>query len=123
MKPNNLKERNPEVLKVFEEIWNESKFPDNTIHGNAYEGLSYISSGEQSDWITGELGIPSICPEVGSSDFFSYMWNIPYRKVAVNIFEENLNWLENTYVKVGNEFRIEPIGFKPTANGQGNLVF
>lgn len=102
MSPNNIKERNPDVLSVFEEIWNESKFPDNSLHGNAWEALKYVSAGEQSDWILGELGIPSVCPEIGSSDFFSYQWNIPFRKVVVNVLEENKGWLEHTYFKVGN---------------------
>ena len=110
--PNNLGERNPDVLKVFEEIWDGSTFPEGTLHGNAWEALHYTSSGEQSDWILGELGIPSICPEVGSSDFFSYMWNIPFRKVVTNILEENINWIENTFVKIGNEISVSPVGYK-----------
>jgi hypothetical protein len=63
---------NPDVMDVYNEIWNSSTFPQGTLHGNAWEALHYHSSGEQSDWILGELGIPSICPEIGSSDFFSF---------------------------------------------------
>lgn len=70
--PNTIEQRNPDVLNVFTEIWNESKFPIGTLKGNAWEALKYTSSGEQSDWILGALGIPSICPEIGSSDYFSY---------------------------------------------------
>lgn len=121
--PNDIGQKDPEALKVFSEIWNQSKFPEGTLHGNAWEALHYTSSGEQSDWILGELGIPSICPEIGSSDYFSYMWNIPFRRVVSNILEENLNWLENTYNKIGNEVSVEPIGYKKLAHNQALLYF
>jgi hypothetical protein len=31
----------------------------------------YQSSGEAEDWILGQLGIPAVCPEIGSDDYFS----------------------------------------------------
>lgn len=100
--PNSIGKKNPEALSLFMDIWNESKFPEGTLNGNAWETLRYTSSGEQSDWILGELGIPSICPEIGSSDIFSFDFFIPIRRIVVNILEENLNWLENTYKKIGS---------------------
>jgi hypothetical protein len=119
--PNNLKTRNPDVLNIFNEIWDESTFPVGTLSGNAWEALHYTSSGEQSDWILGALGIPSICPEIGSSDFFSYQWNVPFRKVVVNILEENINWLEHTYQKIGNQIEITPIGHRMISDGKALL--
>ena len=77
--PNTLGTVNPDVLSVFNEIWEDSSFPAGTLRGNAWDSLRYTSSGEQSDWILGELGIPSICPEIGSSNYFSYDFIIPYR--------------------------------------------
>lgn len=121
--PNNISQKNPDVLDVFMEIWNASTFPEGTIKGSAWEALKYTSSGEQSDWILGELGIPSICPEIGSSDFFSYMWNIPFRRVMVNVLEENLNWLENTYDKIGNQIEVEAIGYEKLSNDKALLYF
>jgi len=100
--PNDIEKRSPGVLEIFKELFQDSKFPQGMMHGNAFEALNYHSSGEQSDWILGTLGIPSICPEVGSSDYFSYQWNIPYRPVVINILEENINWIENTFKKIGN---------------------
>lgn len=44
--PNNIAKKNPEVLNVFEEIWNDSTFPEHTLKGNAWEALRYTSSGE-----------------------------------------------------------------------------
>ena len=44
--PNTIEKRNPDVLNVFTEIWNESKFPAGTLKGNAWEALKYTSSGE-----------------------------------------------------------------------------
>lgn len=70
--PNDIETRSPGVLDIFMDIWNASTFPTGTIKGSAWEALHYTSSGEESDWILGELGIPSICPEIGSSDYFSF---------------------------------------------------
>jgi hypothetical protein len=109
---NSLRKENPKILDVFDEIWNESTFPDGTLKGNAFEALAYTSAGEQSDWITGELGIPSICPEIGSNDIFSYTWNIPFRKVVLSVLEQNINWLEHTYDKIGNQITVNPLGYE-----------
>jgi len=58
----------------------------------------------------GTLGIPSICPEIGSSNFFSYDFIIPYRSVLIEVLEENINWLEHTYLKMGNQLDIQYLG-------------
>ena len=100
--PNNIGKKNPDTLAIFNEIWRDSTFPEGTLRGNAWEALRYTSSGEQSDWILGALGIPSICPEIGSSNFFSYDFILPYRQVLIQVLEENINWLEYTYNKIGN---------------------
>ena len=50
----------------------------------------------------GALGIPSICPEIGSSDLFSLDFTIRYRFVLNKVLQENIDWLEHTYNKIGN---------------------
>jgi hypothetical protein len=50
----------------------------------------------------GALGIPSICPEIGSSDLFSLDFTIKYRFVLNKVLQENIDWLEHTYKKIGN---------------------
>jgi hypothetical protein len=80
------------------------------MHGNAAEALEYTSSGEQSDWITGALGIPSICPELGSSDFFSFDFTIPFKRALLPVLKENINWMDHTYKKIGNQYEFTPIG-------------
>lgn len=84
-KPNGIGDENPGALQVYNEIWNDSHFPTGTLRGNAWEALRYSSSGEQSDWILSELGIPSICPELGSTDLFSYSFILPYRRLVFNV--------------------------------------
>lgn len=102
---------NPEVLSIFKEFMNETNFPKHILTGNAFDSLGYISSGEQSDWILGELGIPSICPEIGSSDMFAYNFTLPYRKNLVDILLQNIDWMEHTYKIIGNHFRVEPLSY------------
>ena len=98
------------MFKIFNEIWSDSKYPSGTLHGNAAEALEYTSSGEQSDWITGALGIPSICPEIGSSDIFSYDFTIPFKRVVLTVLKENINWMDHTYHKIGNHYELTPLG-------------
>ena len=105
------------------DIWNESTFPEGTLNGNAWNALRYHSSGEQSDWILGDLGIPSICPEMGSSDYFSYQYIIPFRKTMISVLEENINWLENTYLKINNQVEVEPIGYMKLDQDKALLFF
>jgi hypothetical protein len=121
--PNDIEYKNPGILDVFNELYSEATFPVGTIRGNAWDALHYTSSGEQSDWILGTLGIPSICPEIGSSDYFSYQWNIPFRKVVYNVMTENLNWLENTYSKIGNQIEVEPLYWKHLGGCDAQLFF
>lgn len=52
---------------------------------------------------------------------FSFEWNIKFRKVVVNVLEENLNWLENTYFKIGNEIRLEGLGYLRLDNDKALL--
>lgn len=59
----------------------------------------------------GELGIPSVCPEVGQSNLFAYDFTLPYRAVLDDVLEGNIDWLEYTYKKIGNHFKVEPIAY------------
>lgn len=109
---NTISQRNPEILDVFQEFMNETVFPENVMSGNAFNSLGYISSGEQSDWILGELGIPSICPEIGSNDMFAYNFTLPYRKNLVDVLLQNIQWMEHTYNKIGNQFHVAPLHYQ-----------
>lgn len=51
------------------------------------------------------------------------MWNIPFRRVVTNVLEENLNWLENTYQKIGNEISASPMGYKKIGDNEAVLYF
>ena len=119
--PNDIEKRNPGVLGIFRDIVSQSTWPSGTIHGNAWEGLSYESSGEAEDWILAQLGIPAVCPEIGSDDFFSEQFTIPYRAILVNVLNQNLNWLENTYQIIGTQVDMQPLGWSQNPNGSQML--
>lgn len=57
------------------------------IFGSAADSLHYESAGEAEDWALAALGIPAVCPEIGSDDWFSEQFTIPYRKIVVNILD------------------------------------
>jgi len=69
--PNDIETRSPGVMGIFQDIVKQSTWPSGTIHASAWGGLHYESAGEAEDWILGQLGIPAVCPEIGSDDYFS----------------------------------------------------
>ena len=98
--------KNPETFEVFQEIWHHSKFPKGTLSGNAHDALRYTASGGLSDWVLGHVSIPSINPEIGSDNIFSYDFIIPFRKVVWDVLQKNINWLEHTYDKIGTQLNV-----------------
>lgn len=46
IRENNIQYVNPDVFQIFNEIWNENRFPQGAKKGNAWETIHYTSSGE-----------------------------------------------------------------------------
>jgi len=74
--------------------------------------MSYRAGGIAGDWIVHELSIPATEAEVGAWSDFYHNWFPKSSKIAKQILDDNLKWLEYTYEKIGNQIKIEPVGYK-----------
>ena len=109
--PNSLSQEYPWISQVYDEISNEAKFPVGTAFGPAYENLGIVAGGDAGDWITHSLGIPASEAEISAWEDLQYNW-FPFDNArSFRIVNENLDWLEHTYKKIGNQIKIEPIGY------------
>lgn len=60
------------------------------------------AGGVAGDWINHELGIPTAESELGDWSMYNEFWYPTTDKKALEILNQNLNWLEHTYEKMGN---------------------
>ena len=111
----------PDLFEVMAEIYEEGQFPDGEISGNSQQILGKAVGGEASDWISNALGIPAADVELGEWPQFKD-WVPLNASVAFSIIEENLPWLEYTYMKLGNQIEIEAAGYSLTVLDDTNLT-
>jgi hypothetical protein len=71
---NDIEERRPGILPMFEKIAKEAGFPADTKTGTAQDVMGETVGGDQDDWTLGELGIPSVTAEIGSELQFIHEW-------------------------------------------------
>jgi hypothetical protein len=100
------------IKSVFKEFINEATFPLGTDIGPSTDNMSYRAGGIAGDWIVHDLGIPATEAEIGAWTDFYKNWFPKNSKIAKNILDDNLKWLEYTYEKIGNQIKIDPVGFK-----------
>ena len=90
---NELSESNPVAQKVFNEIFEDAKFPANTLSGNAIKTVGYIADGECNDYILKTFDIPSVSPELANDNFFSSQFNLEYDFVVRDVLRDNNPWI------------------------------
>lgn len=106
---NALAEQNPDAQLIFNEIWDESKFPESTIRGNAIKTVHYRASGEANDYIMHEFGIPSVSPELANDDVFSSGFFLKYPLVVRGVLKDNMPWVHHTMKKLAGEVALDPL--------------
>jgi hypothetical protein len=108
-KQNELAESNPVAQQVFNEIWDEAKFPSSTLHGNAMQTVGYLANGEANDYIMKAFNIPSVSPELANDNFFSGEFFLQYDFVAREVLRDNEPWILHTFKKLAGETKIQNI--------------
>jgi hypothetical protein len=84
-----LQELFPEAKAFIRELVDEGDAPEGMIVGTAYSTLNYTSPGEMSDWITAATGIPSVSPELGTSDPATDTFFIEDLDVIIDVLNQN----------------------------------
>ena len=103
---NELDVSNPEAKKIFNEIWDEAKFPTSTLHGNAIQTVGYLADGEANDYILKTFDIPSVSPELANDNIFSSNFFLPYDFVTREVLRDNHPWIQYTIKKLGGEMML-----------------
>ena len=70
--------------------------------GPSTELMGLAAGGDSGDWITHELGIPAAEAELGTWSNYGVNWFPKTELNAYKVVSENLNWVENTFKKLGN---------------------
>jgi len=79
--------------------------------GPSSEIMSIRAGGDAGDWITHTFGIVGAEAELGKWTDYLPDWSPKSISVAKRIVDENLEWLELIYDKLGNQIEIEPVGY------------
>mmetsp|Transcript_31175 Transcript_31175/g.47705 ORF Transcript_31175/g.47705 Transcript_31175/m.47705 type:complete len:114 (+) Transcript_31175:1561-1902(+) len=74
--------------------------------------------GDMDDWILGTLDIPSVTAELGFEDSYVAQWTIKSKAEALKICEDNEQWLEHTFSKLGAEIVTNPVYVEQEKEGQ-----
>lgn len=91
----------PEQARIYREIWEDNGLPHGNRKGNGERVIDYQADGDASDWILDAHGIVSADPELGTLDYGSYDFFIFERPILLDILNQNVDWVLNTFKKLG----------------------
>lgn len=110
---NDIEERSPGALAIFEEIGQDAQWPDgNRNDGNSHDLIGDKIGGDMDDYILATFGIPSITNELGNETQYIGEWTVKSKDEAFKICDDNSHWLEHTYKKMGNQVALTPVYYK-----------
>ena len=84
--------------------------------GASTETIGIVAGGDAGDWINHELHIPAVESELGLWRSYDEFWFPRSPETAFKIVSDNLPWLEHTFQKLGNQLKIEAIGYTKASN-------
>lgn len=91
--------------------------------GASTETIGIVAGGDAGDWINHELHIPAVEAELGLWRAYDEFWFPKSPEIAFKIVSDNLPWLEHTFEKLGNQLKIEAIGYSKQVNEtRGSLL-
>lgn len=110
---NDIETRNPGILAIFQEIEEQAQFPDgNKNDGNSQQLIGEKIGGDMDDWVLATFNIPSVTAELGDENQYIGEWTVKDKSTALSICQENSNWLEHTYKKLGNQINLQAAYYK-----------
>ena len=77
-------------------------------NGNSKDIIGEKIGGDGDDYILGEIGIPSVTAELGTEGQYFEEWQNKDSENALKICEDNSQYLEFTYQKLGGQLSIVP---------------
>lgn len=67
------------------------------------------------DWVLSTFNIPSVTNELGTEDQYTDAWTVQSVSTGYQLCNENLQWLEHTYHKIGPQLKLNGGSFKNLA--------
>ena len=107
VKENDIEQRNPGIMSIFQQIKKEAPFPFGEQFGNSYATMAETVGGDQDDWTLSALGIPSATSEIGYTGQFVDEWKVVDAMTAKDIMVEQGNWMNYLYQHLGEFGKIE----------------
>jgi len=92
--PNDIDDRAPGYLAMFEDIRMRAQFPSRTLFGNAGAVIGEKMGGDADDYVLSKFGIPSVTAELGANDEYLDTWMCKDERSCFNILAENAPWIE-----------------------------
>ena len=92
--PNDIDDRAPGYLAMFEDIRMRAQFPSRTLFGNAGAVIGEKMGGDADDYVLSKFGIPSVTAELGANDEYLDTWMCKDERSCFNILSENAPWIE-----------------------------
>lgn len=87
--PNNMAKSHAKIRDLMKEFSEEANIPQGTDIGPISELLGFITGGAAGDWISQELDIAAVEPEIGSADDYFENWLPKDVQTAFRIVNEN----------------------------------
>ena len=98
---NDIDERAPGYLQIFQDITNHAHFPDGIKHGNSFEVMGDQMGGDADDYILDSFGIPSVTSELGADSQYINDWKCSSAEVCFDILHQNSNWIDYVFTNLG----------------------
>ena len=92
--PNDINDRAPGMLAVFQDIAKNAPFPDGVMKGNSYEVIGDKMGGDADDYMLATYGIPSVTAEMGFFGQYIEDWRCQSKGVCFEILRDNTRWIE-----------------------------
>lgn len=102
-----FKEIYPDVELFLNELIKEGSPPAGLKLTSAPESLGYNSPGEMSDWIMAATGIPTITPEIGTTDKCSETFVMKTLDCITQTLGAQYPLIKTTFKKIGSQLNID----------------
>jgi carboxypeptidase T len=95
--PNDIDDRAPGYLAIFQDIAENAPFPDGVMKGNSYEVIGDKMGGDADDYVLEQFGVPSVTSEMGYFGQYIKDWTCQSKSVCFEILRENSRWIEYVF--------------------------
>jgi len=94
---NDIEERAPGMLAVFQDIAKNAPFPNGVMKGNSHDVIGDVMGGDADDYMLSTYGIPSVTAEMGFYGQFVDDWTCSNKQICYDIIKENTRWIEYVF--------------------------